>query len=129
MSAPMKTRRTREIQIQIGGRKPRLYLVPEARAVDVMKSLREYEVAPVSDDDKTISWREPVQDLIDAYTEPGVMLRGARVKENITQTALAAKLGIPPSNISEMESGKRPIGKKMAQRLARILNIHYKVFL
>ena len=77
------------------------------------------------------SWRlpRPVQDLIDAYTLPGASLRGARRKEGISQTALAAKLKIPPSNISEMESGKRPIGKKMARRLSKVLKIDYRVFL
>ena len=31
--------------------------------------------------------------------------------------------------ISEMEHGKRPIGKKMSQRFSKILKINYKVFL
>jgi plasmid maintenance system antidote protein VapI len=38
-------------------------------------------------------------------------------------------IGIPQRHISEMENGKRPIGKEMAKRLGKALNIGYKVFL
>jgi ribosome-binding protein aMBF1 (putative translation factor) len=126
MSGPMKARRIKhEISIQVGARKPRLFLVPKDQADNVAKLIRDFEV----DDGKTVPWREPVKDLIDKYSEPGVMLKGARIKEGLSQSALARKLGIPPSNISEMESGKRPIGKNMAQRLSKILNVNYRVFL
>jgi len=37
--------------------------------------------------------------------------------------------GIPQSHISEMENGKRPIGKKRAKILAKALKVGYKVFL
>jgi plasmid maintenance system antidote protein VapI len=47
----------------------------------------------------------------------------------MTRAELARKLNIPRSNISEMERGKRPIGKQMAKRLAKALNTDYKVFL
>ena len=42
---------------------------------------------------------------------------------------LAELTGIPQRHISEMENGKRPIGKEMAKRLGKALNIGYKVFL
>lgn len=57
------------------------------------------------------------------------MSKGRRVKEGLSQIALAEKLGIPASIASEMEHGKRTIGKAMAKRLAKILNLDYKVFL
>jgi plasmid maintenance system antidote protein VapI len=47
----------------------------------------------------------------------------------LTQTELAAKIGVKPHHISEMEKGKRSIGKNMAKRLAKALNTGYKVFL
>lgn len=126
MSAPMKTRRTKgEVPIQIGDRKPRLFLVPKDQAEGIVRMLRDFEI----DEKGAAPWRAPVQDLIDKYTEPGVVLRGARGKEGLTQTELAEKMGIPASNISEMEHGKRPIGKNMAKRLAEVLKIDYKVFL
>ena len=126
MSAPMKTRPIKkEVTIQIGDKKPRLFLVPKDQAEGIARMLRDFEI----DENGAAPWRAPVQDLIEKSTEPGVILRGARGKEGLTQTELAGQLGIPASNISEMESGKRPIGKKMAQRLAKVLKINYKVFL
>ncbi|MFZ5451961.1 MAG: helix-turn-helix domain-containing protein [Thermodesulfobacteriota bacterium] len=61
--------------------------------------------------------------------QPGDILRGARYREGLTQAQLAAMIGVKPSHISEMEKGKRPIGKDMAKRLARVLKASYKVFL
>jgi len=59
----------------------------------------------------------------------GNALRGARTREGLTQAQLAERVGIKIHHISEMENGKRPIGKEMARRLAKALNTSYKVFL
>jgi transcriptional regulator with XRE-family HTH domain len=56
-------------------------------------------------------------------------VRGARFKAELTQKQLAEKLGVLPHHISEMEHGKRPISKKMAHKLAEVLDVNYKVFL
>ena len=61
--------------------------------------------------------------------QPGDILRGARHREGLTQARLAAMIGVKPSHISEMEKGKRPMGKDMAKRLAQALNTSYQVFL
>ncbi len=61
--------------------------------------------------------------------QPGDILRGARHREGLTQVQLAAMIGAKPSHISEMEKGKRPMGKDMAKRLAKALNTSYQVFL
>lgn len=60
----------------------------------------------------------------------GAALRGARRREGLTQRQLAAATGIPQRHISEMESGKRPIGKERARKLAEALHVaDYRVFL
>ena len=51
-----------------------------------------------------------------------VCLRGARLREDLTQVELARKTGIPQRHISEMENGKRTIGTKNAQIFADVLN-------
>ncbi len=61
-------------------------------------------------------------------TLPGAVLAGARGKEGITQRELARRISVPQRHISEMERGKRPIGKEMAKRLGKALNIDYRVF-
>jgi transcriptional regulator with XRE-family HTH domain len=56
-------------------------------------------------------------------------LAGARHREGLTQRELAEKSGIAQRHISEMENGKRPIGKKNAKALATALNADYRAFL
>jgi DNA-binding XRE family transcriptional regulator len=60
---------------------------------------------------------------------PASVLRGARSKFEITQTKLSELTGIPQRHISEMERGKRPIGKETARKLAEALKTDYRVFL
>jgi len=72
----------------------------------------------------SVPWREVYTDF-----EAGAALRGARKREALTQKQLAGLLGINQTHISEMEHGKRPIGKEMARRLARVLKVNYRLFL
>jgi transcriptional regulator with XRE-family HTH domain len=60
---------------------------------------------------------------------PGVSLLGARTKEGMTQTRLSELTGIPQRHLSMMEHGKRPIGKKNARLLGKVLKVDYRVFL
>lgn len=64
-----------------------------------------------------------------ATNRPGVALRGMRSREGLTQAQLAALVAIPQRHISEMENGKRPIGKSAAQKLAAALGTDYRLFL
>ncbi len=73
-------------------------------------------------------WRKAFPDLTDEQL-PGVSLRGARVKEGVTQKRLAEITGVKQHHISEMENHKRSIGKKNAEKFAEALKISYKVFL
>jgi plasmid maintenance system antidote protein VapI len=47
----------------------------------------------------------------------------------MTQTRLSELTGIPQRHISEMEQGKRPIGKENAKKLAKALDTDYRMFL
>lgn len=78
---------------------------------------------------KSIPWREIAEKNIKKYTETGLALRGARLRAEMTQQELADAVGAQPHHISEMEHGKRSIGKDMAHRLAKILNMSYRMFL
>ena len=57
------------------------------------------------------------------------MLIGARGKENITQIKLSELTGIPRRHISDMENGRRSIGRHNAVKLGEALNINYRLFL
>jgi len=60
---------------------------------------------------------------------PGVFLAGDRYREDLSQRALAEMTGIPQRHISEMENGKRPVGKANARKPAEALNVDYRMFL
>jgi plasmid maintenance system antidote protein VapI len=78
---------------------------------------------------KSIPWREVAKKNIKKYTEIGLALRGARLRAAMTQQELADAIGAQPHHISEMEHGKRTIGKEMAHKLSKILNMSYRMFL
>lgn len=75
-----------------------------------------------------IPWRQAFPEMIDSHL-PGVCLRGARQREHLTQVQLAQRTGLPQRHISEMENGKRPIGKKNARLIGEVLGIAYQIFL
>jgi DNA-binding XRE family transcriptional regulator len=74
-----------------------------------------------------IPWREAFPEFKD--NTQGTALTGARHKEGLTQRKLAELAGIPQRHISEMENGKRPIGKKNAKALSKILDIDYRLLM
>ncbi len=73
------------------------------------------------------SWRDAFPEF--ASNEPGTCLAAARHKKDLTQETLSEATKIPRRHISEMENGKRPIGKKNAKKLSKVLEIDYRVFL
>jgi DNA-binding XRE family transcriptional regulator len=82
-------------------------------------------VATILDNaDESVPLEEVFPDL-----HQGSAIRGLRLREGLTQEQLAKMLGIKRTNLSEMENGKRPIGKNMAKRLAQVLKTDYLVFL
>jgi DNA-binding XRE family transcriptional regulator len=66
---------------------------------------------------------------MEAKTTPGDSLNALRTMRGMRQTELAKKIGVAPRQISDMEKGRVPIGKKMAMRIGEALNMDYKHFL
>ncbi len=79
--------------------------------------------------EKATAWEKLAASRIKRYTKAGLALRGARVREGYSQKTLAKKCGISQENLSRMENGKRPIGKKVAEKLAKALSIDAKLLL
>jgi DNA-binding XRE family transcriptional regulator len=77
----------------------------------------------IAEDLESIPWEEVYPDF-----NGSVALRGARKRETLTQKELARLVGVGQTHISEMEHGKRPIGKDMARRLAKVLKVNYRFF-
>ncbi len=59
----------------------------------------------------------------------GAILQGIRYREGLTQIDLSQKTGLPQRHISEMENGKRTIGKATARKLAKAMKVDYRIFL
>lgn len=58
--------------------------------------------------------------------EARMALNGYRSREGLSQEQLSDITGIPRRHISEMEHGKRPIGKESAKKLAAALQCDYR---
>ena len=60
---------------------------------------------------------------------PAKTLKLLRNRDNLTQAALAEKLGIQVQNVSGMETGIRTISPRTARKLGEIFGTSYKNFL
>ena len=68
-------------------------------------------------------------DINKKYSKPGALLRGLRARENLSQVEIAERIGVTQSDISQMETGARKIGSKIAQRIEKLFDIDYRSFL
>lgn len=124
MRASAKTRPIEKTEILIGRERPRRFLVPKRHAQGVAQLLEDYEVPA----DKEFLPAEAVfPELGDSSKRAGAVLRGFRLRDQMTQVVLAGKLGCPQPWISQMESGARPIGKRLAERLSQVFKVDPRV--
>jgi DNA-binding XRE family transcriptional regulator len=98
----------------------RRYQLPDDKISKIQEAVSAILVA----EDESLPLEEVFPDL-----HQGSAIRGLRLREGLTQEQLASRLGVKRTNLSEMENGKRPIGKNMAKRLAQVLKTDYKIFL
>ncbi|HCC53486.1 MAG TPA: XRE family transcriptional regulator [Desulfobulbaceae bacterium] len=89
--------------------------------------IKEYAETIEAGDERTYS----VAEVFPEYQgkEQQTAIRAYRHRENLTQRQLAALTDIPQRHISEMENGKRVIGKERAKVLAKTLHADYRNFL
>ena len=88
------------------------------------KLANEEGIADISDN---VPWREAFPEFAKNFA--GTLLSGFRHREGMTQEKLAYITGIPRRHISEMENGKRPIGRESAKKLAAALKTDYRTFM
>lgn len=105
-----------------------LHFKVHPKNVDRIKQFVE-QIEPVQDDEASITLEDFFRKHFAGQTEAAVSLRGLRTRENMSQVKLAELTGIPQRHISEMENGKRSIGKERAKKLAKVLNADYRTFL
>ena len=123
MLALMKTRHT-DTQGEIMINVPLADMEKVSEAIRSILELTGHKVRHVNDEGEELHTFEEV--FPDAH--PGKVVRGLRVKEDITQEELAKRLGIAQTRVSEIESGKRPISRAMAKRLAEAFHTSPRAF-
>jgi plasmid maintenance system antidote protein VapI len=128
------TKKCIQITIQIPGCEEIFYSIPNTekerdRVDKFFQALPEKRVVEDVLNDEAIPWEEAAKERIAKYTKSGLVLRGVRCREGLSQKELASQCHISQENISKMENGKRTIGKDTAKKLAKVLNTDYRVFL
>ena len=93
--------------------------------VDKLQELRKYAAQiGLAESSDSIPWREAFPEF--KGNEAGTLLSGYRLREGLTQIRLAESTGIPQRHISEMERGKRIVGRERAKKLAEVLHCDYR---
>jgi len=100
------------------------FLVPKKKADEIKKVVACLGGVEEGDEKELVPFEEAFPDF-----HQGVTLRGFRQRDRLSQGELAEKIGAKQNHISEMESGKRAIGKAIAKKLAEVFSTSYKVFL
>ena len=129
MSVPMKER-----PIKTGNNI--MHVVYNGNVYDIPRAIAEqYKVGRLKDNELrhpsegAILADDLFAELDDKYTKPGVLLKGIRCRENLTQVEFAEKIEVTQSDLSKMESGKRPIGKILAKRIAEKFSVDYRMLI
>ena len=63
------------------------------------------------------------------FTKAGALLKGLRIREDLSQIEFAKKINVTQANLSKMENGRRPIGKIIAKRIEKVFGTNYRYFL
>jgi DNA-binding XRE family transcriptional regulator len=115
------------IEIIVGSIPETKFIIPRSRSaklITFIKSLQTQEAENI-----LVPADQVFRSLDKKYGKIGATIRGLRMRDGLTQEALAKKLGIRQTHVSQMEHGKRSVGKKMAQKLAKIFHTNYRLFL
>ena len=136
MSAHMRTRHIKnkrcEVIVRMPGKKEIYSFIPQMAFKKLEGFLSKYseeESLKEASSEESIDWREVAKDSFEKYGEAGTYIRGARYREGLSQKKLAELSGVSQENISRIENGKRAVGEQVAKKLARPLQINYKMLL
>lgn len=110
--------------------------VPESQAERVGAALRAIvallpeasETAPVADEDLDDDALYSPDAVFGSWT-PGAAVRAYRLREGLTQAALARGIGVTRSVVSDLETGRRPVSGTMARKLGEFFRVTYKTFI
>ena len=121
MSGAVKMRHT-EITIKQGNETTKFKLPLEAGR-GLLSFLRGLQN---NSDEGVVPAEEVFPNIQDPAKRIGIIFRGLRFKNNLTQAEVAKRLGLDQSDVSKIEKGKRPIGKVLAKKIAKEFGIDYR---
>ncbi len=134
MSAHTRAHHTKEpayIDVRVGmpGGKEVFYHIPRSAKTKLNSFLSDLDISKgdIVPWEEATPWEVLAKDRIQKHKKAGLVLRGARFRENMSQKDLAKKSGVSQDNISRIENGKRAVGEKVAKRLAKPLKIDYRL--
>lgn len=78
---------------------------------------------------KTPTVKSLLKNLEDKFTKAGALLKGLRIREGLSQVEFAKKINVTQANLSNMENGRRSIGKIIAKRIENVFGVNYRHFL
>ena len=113
------------IEVTVHGDSNKKFIIPRSASLKLfsfLQSLQSYK-------DEIIPADEVFKNLDKKYGKTGAVIRGLRVRDGFTQEDLAQKLDIHQTHISQIENGKRVVGKNLAQKLAKVFRTDYRLFL
>lgn len=125
MSAHTKMHHTNQCEVIVimPGKKRAHAYIPETAFTKLEAFLNKYS------EDDSLDWKIVAKRDLEKHKQAGMVLRGARFRENMSQKELAKRSGVSQENISRIENGKRQVGEKVAKKLAKPLKIDYTLLL
>lgn len=115
------------IEVTVHGGSNTIFIIPRSASRRLFNFLQSLQ-SPDKENDR-IAADEVFKNLYKKHGKVGAIIRGFRVRDDLTQKNLAKRLKIHQTHISQIENGKRVVGKNLAQKLAKVFRTDYRLFL
>jgi DNA-binding XRE family transcriptional regulator len=118
-----------EVEVRANG-KATVFKVPVAEFKKTLKNWEKY-----SQHDLSLKKHDPsilekvIQDATGNASHPGARVKNLRLQKGLTQTELAVLAGTSQANVASAETGNRPLGKELAEKLAKALGVDFRYLL
>ncbi len=110
-----------------------LHVTHQNKTYAIPKKIAEQYVVEAKKSKKLKRQPKSIQSLIkkldDKFTKAGVLLKGLRLREGLSQVEFAKRINLTQANLSNMENGRRSIGKIIAKRIEKFFGTNYRYFL
>lgn len=110
-----------------------LHIIHHDKTYAIPKKIAEKYVLEIKKSKKSKNKPISIQSLFEKldtkFTKAGALLKGLRLREGLSQVEFAKKINVTQANLSNMENGRRPIGKMIAKRIEKVFKANYRYFL